>query len=447
MASSTSPDASFGTSFDDLAYGGLGSTDRDLRVFCDDCHGEVWICSSQQKLNNRHADVACPDCGGLNVSNELSRAFIISRVVNAAPSENDPLSADDDGMDERAATTLMSNLLSQYIPLQQMHNDEGLGVQALMARLFDDADFGDASTPPTATAFLTRLSEHTRIMYAHLLNNIYLRVDSPTSVVAVPSSSASSTVTSGVSGRHNEFVLADSTIGTRLYEDSSPSTSSSTTMPTTTTTTTTSPTTAVDESLADDADTTPAAPSVRTIVSGPLIVHDPVHGDAAMDARAAAGCIIVMRRGVVSFADKARCAAAAGAAALLVIQSDGGDFPFCMTDSTSDARVALPVVMVSHADGEALIRSLSAATSPPIVSIISRYRAVCCPVCTEDFVAGVEAVRLPCHHHYHRECIKPWLQKRSTCPLCRFQLPTDTLPEMSLGGAPPRHAGVDRMFG
>ena len=50
---------------------------------------------------------------------------------------------------------------------------------------------------------------------------------------------------------------------------------------------------------------------------------------------------------------------------------------------------------------------------------------VVCAVCKDEISLGVEVTRLPCSHHYHQDCIMPWLSIRKTCPLCRFELPTD----------------------
>ena len=43
-----------------------------------------------------------------------------------------------------------------------------------------------------------------------------------------------------------------------------------------------------------------------------------------------------------------------------------------------------------------------------------------CSICIEDFEEG-ELVRVtPCGHHYHTDCIMPWLTTRSAdCPVCK----------------------------
>ncbi|CAG9815848.1 unnamed protein product [Phaedon cochleariae] len=48
-----------------------------------------------------------------------------------------------------------------------------------------------------------------------------------------------------------------------------------------------------------------------------------------------------------------------------------------------------------------------------------------CPVCLKEHAKGESAKKLPCGHLYHSECIMPWLHKTNSCPLCRYELPTD----------------------
>ncbi|KAF0911635.1 hypothetical protein E2562_011643 [Oryza meyeriana var. granulata] len=48
-----------------------------------------------------------------------------------------------------------------------------------------------------------------------------------------------------------------------------------------------------------------------------------------------------------------------------------------------------------------------------------------CSVCMDDFHLGAAAKQLPCKHVFHKDCILPWLDLHSSCPVCRFELPTD----------------------
>jgi hypothetical protein len=47
--------------------------------------------------------------------------------------------------------------------------------------------------------------------------------------------------------------------------------------------------------------------------------------------------------------------------------------------------------------------------------------ATTCSICLVEFSVGLEAIRLPspCSHVYHKDCILEWLDRSSTCPLCR----------------------------
>ncbi|KAK6627839.1 hypothetical protein RUM44_010318 [Polyplax serrata] len=48
-----------------------------------------------------------------------------------------------------------------------------------------------------------------------------------------------------------------------------------------------------------------------------------------------------------------------------------------------------------------------------------------CPVCLIDSKNGDVMISLKCSHCFHSDCILPWLNKTSTCPVCRYDLPTD----------------------
>ncbi|KAG8098734.1 hypothetical protein GUJ93_ZPchr0013g35734 [Zizania palustris] len=58
----------------------------------------------------------------------------------------------------------------------------------------------------------------------------------------------------------------------------------------------------------------------------------------------------------------------------------------------------------------------------PTVNI---HEVLGCSVCLEDFEMGTEAKVMPCQHKFHSHCILPWLELHSSCPICRFQLPTE----------------------
>uniref|UniRef100_A0A5B7BYM5 RING-type E3 ubiquitin transferase n=1 Tax=Davidia involucrata TaxID=16924 RepID=A0A5B7BYM5_DAVIN len=53
-----------------------------------------------------------------------------------------------------------------------------------------------------------------------------------------------------------------------------------------------------------------------------------------------------------------------------------------------------------------------------------------CAVCLHDVSHGERYRKLPkCNHCFHVDCIDPWFQSHSTCPLCRRQVSAHLLPQ------------------
>ena len=64
----------------------------------------------------------------------------------------------------------------------------------------------------------------------------------------------------------------------------------------------------------------------------------------------------------------------------------------------------------------------------PVVELTQQYlekNNAVCAVCKDEISLAEKVTRLPCSHHYHGDCIVPWLSIRNTCPVCRYELPTD----------------------
>ncbi|XP_062208553.1 E3 ubiquitin-protein ligase SIRP1-like [Phragmites australis] len=69
--------------------------------------------------------------------------------------------------------------------------------------------------------------------------------------------------------------------------------------------------------------------------------------------------------------------------------------------------------------------------------------AASCPVCLEDYAAGERAREMPCRHRFHTNCIVPWLEMHSSCPVCRFQLPADEDNKSSCGSGGGGHVSAN----
>ena len=48
-----------------------------------------------------------------------------------------------------------------------------------------------------------------------------------------------------------------------------------------------------------------------------------------------------------------------------------------------------------------------------------------CCICIADIGIGDLTLMLPCGHLFHDPCVVGWLEKNNTCPVCRFELPSE----------------------
>ena len=50
-----------------------------------------------------------------------------------------------------------------------------------------------------------------------------------------------------------------------------------------------------------------------------------------------------------------------------------------------------------------------------------------CVICLEEFKNGDKATSLPCIHLFHTSCIKNWLKKQNSCPICKFKITQENM--------------------
>eukprot|EP01041_Mallomonas_annulata_P002926 gene2926-5742_t len=203
-----------------------------------------------------------------------------------------------------------------------------------------------------------------------------------------------------------------------------------------------------------------------------IVLANPRFGEFPLtNSNEVKGSVVLLQRGVVSFAKKAMYAIEAGAA-LVVIAQTSDMWPFMMTDNANefhvpdaylidtatDTTTAMPpIVMISKRDATLLelyinqSQSLSsssssaarttstgsssstntgtshgivtpAGTATVVFTVHEACQTECC-ICQEDMAVGNEVLKLHCRHVYHSQCVESWLEKHNTCPMCRSEMP------------------------
>ncbi|MCO5549436.1 hypothetical protein L7F22_002907 [Adiantum nelumboides] len=105
--------------------------------------------------------------------------------------------------------------------------------------------------------------------------------------------------------------------------------------------------------------------------------------------------------------------------------SDPGDY---MDDSRGFDRLLSELAENDNENHGPPPAAKSAVSKLPFIAIKQQHiddDSATCPVCKDRMDLGEMAKELPCQHVYHESCILPWLNFRNSCPVCRFELPTD----------------------
>lgn len=54
--------------------------------------------------------------------------------------------------------------------------------------------------------------------------------------------------------------------------------------------------------------------------------------------------------------------------------------------------------------------------------VLPRVNETPCPICLDPFNPKEHLIATTCEHRFHRKCLKNWIKKKTTCPICRKKL-------------------------
>lgn len=58
---------------------------------------------------------------------------------------------------------------------------------------------------------------------------------------------------------------------------------------------------------------------------------------------------------------------------------------------------------------------------------INKFPTKECRICLQEFKNGDYYIILPCIHFFHNNCIKTWMERNNTCPICKYLLKVNNL--------------------
>lgn len=170
-----------------------------------------------------------------------------------------------------------------------------------------------------------------------------------------------------------------------------------------------------------------------SIMTSEIIKGIPEHGDQQLQHEAK-DKIVLLKRGVVSFAQKAINAQRSGCMALIIGQT-ADIWPFVMSDTAKEIdkyELNIPVLMISKHDCTIIEKMLNSKSDETNSSNqLFECHIICgeiksdCSICQEEMIENETVLKLACRHTYHQQCVNNWLLKNNTCPLCRLEMPKE----------------------
>jgi len=91
----------------------------------------------------------------------------------------------------------------------------------------------------------------------------------------------------------------------------------------------------------------------------------------------------------------------------------------------TDAIAAMPVIPYSRGSAARTPAAASPAGAAAAASAAQNDddSEPLCAICLDEFRDGDMARKLACSHLFHRDCLDPWLQVSSSCPVCKRVVP------------------------